>query len=318
MQESPVAGIFIADCQWHHRPPAVRSCEKDWMAVQERCIIQLRELQLTHNMAPIFIAGDLFDRWEAPPVLISSLIRWLYGMVIFSIPGNHDLPNHNYKELYRGAYWVLVEAGAIHHLIPGGTHTVGNLVIHPFPYSFEVVPPNKATDLCLHVALIHDYFWVEGRGHKDAPAEKRLGKWYKKLRGYDAVFAGDNHIPWWVKSSGEEMPTVVSCGTFMRRHSDEIDLAPSAWLLHTDGSVVRHKLDTSADVFLDLDKKITELEDSLAIDLAEFAEELTSLHNEKLDFSRCVLNWVKRDGVPDTVKTIILRCLGRSAHVSHR
>jgi DNA repair exonuclease SbcCD nuclease subunit len=305
--ESPVVGIFVADLHLSEKPPIARSVEENWLKVQARYVEQLRNLQQKHAMAPIFIAGDLFDRWTVSPYLLSNVLGWFYDMKIWAIPGNHDCPNHSYKDLGKSAYWTLVEAYAINHLHPGITHCIGNLMIHPFPFGHKVTPPSKSSDLCLDVALIHDYIWTADTGYEGADPEHRYASWLKKLKGYDVAVFGDNHKGFLLRK--DNRLTIANCGTFMRRHSDERSGEPCGILLHSNGAVTRSYFDTSLDKFYDMADSLKENEKDLVIDLAEFANELSALHSEKLDYAKTVIQWAKREGTPDKVMEIILRCL---------
>lgn len=308
--QSPVVAIFTSDIHFSEKEPIARSSEKDWMLVQKRWVDEIRDLQTANHMAPLYVAGDLLHSWKCSPYLLSCLINWFDGMAIYAIPGNHDLPNHNYKQLSHSAYWTLTEAKAIYHLIPGGTHTMGSVTVHPFPYSFPVTPPNRTDpSLCLQVALIHDYIWVEGKGHYDASVSHRYGKWASKLKGYDLAFFGDNHIPFTVKGTDKCCP-VVNCGVPLRRHSDEQDIRPSVVMLRESGKISRCYLSGDKNsVWLDLSQEIQNLESSLELDLSQFAADLSELHSERVDFAKTVLKWCEGKDVPDRVKQIILRCL---------
>ena len=190
-----VIALCVADLHLSEKPPVARSVEQNWLGVQEGYINQLRELQ-TYHIAPIFIAGDLFDTWHSSAHLITHVIRWLWGMEIYAIPGNHETPHHSYIQMEKSAYYTLVEAGVIKTLTPGGSQSVGPMTVYPYPYGFEIQPPDKDTGLSLKVALIHNFIWTKTTGHPMATEETRFAAWAKKLEGYDIAIFGDNHFPW--------------------------------------------------------------------------------------------------------------------------
>jgi predicted phosphodiesterase len=270
---------------------------------------QLRNLHLKHNKAPIFIAGDLLNAWNCSPHLLSHIMLWFRELPVFAIPGNHDVPHHNYFDLPKSGYWTLVEAGTINHLTPGGTHTIGNVVIHPFPHGHSVTPCSwkDKSSLCFHVALIHDFFYTKSTGYPGAPEANRYSAWTKRIEGYDVAVWGDNHQPVLLKPEGKTI--CLNCGTFIRRHSDEKDVKPGVGMLWSDGTVTRHLLDTSKDMWLRVDEEITKVEKCLELDLAEFARDLSNMDTERMDYARTVLQWIKKSDTPDRVKEIILRVL---------
>lgn len=302
-----VVGIFCSDVHFSENPPVARSVETDWFKVQERYCEQLYDLHRKYN-APVFIAGDLFTRWDSRAHLISQVISWIKPFKPYCIPGNHDLPGHNYLELLKSAYWTLVQADAITHLSPGGTDTIGSLIIHPFPYGHKVVPPNLKTSLCLNVALIHDYIWSHGTGYIDAPEGQRLKYWKKKLEGYDIAVFGDNHKPFLIK--GENRCSVLNCGSLMRLNSDQVEHKPIVGLLYSDGEMRKHYLNCEQDKFLDAGAELKEIEKGLEIDLSEFTEELQNLQSERLDFTKVVLRWMEKHSIPPQIRTVILRAIG--------
>lgn len=307
-----MVGIFCSDIHWTEHPPVARGVEDNWLKVQESYVKQLRLLQVQHHMAPIFVAGDLFDKWNSSIYLVNCVLGWLWEMEVYAIPGNHDIPFHNVLELSRSAYWTLVEAGAVKHLTAGGPHCVGNVMVHPFPSGAEVTPPCKDTNsLCTNVALIHDLIWTDKTGYEGASEDKKLTPWLKKLKGYDAAFFGDNHsgfsfVP---KEDSQFKTSIFNCGSFMRRHTDERDNKPSVGLLKSDGSVSRHYLSCENDRFADAEL-VKQFESATGIDLTDFVEELLSNHSEPMLFSNIVLRWLEREKPDDEVRKIMLRCTG--------
>lgn len=304
--EATPQAIVCADIHWSSSPPPCRAAEKDWLAAQETYWGQLRDLQNDLSGVPILIAGDLFDKWNSPIHLVNCVLRWTQGMRLYAIPGNHDEPNHRYQDLSYSAYWNLVEAGRLVNLTPGGTHSLGCLNIHPYPCGFEVLPPNETNSLMIQVAIIHDYIWSAKTGHKGASPKQRCGEWAKKLKGYDVAVFGDNHSGALLRYEGL---SILNCGTFMRRTADEENYHPRVGIIYSDGSVQQHMLDTSKDKFVRMAVPVRELESSLRLSLTGLAEELDSLHAEKLEYASFVRQWLKSSSVPSEVQNIILSAL---------
>jgi hypothetical protein len=308
-QDGEAVGIFLADMHLSEMPPVSRCVESGtgWLKVQKEYMLQLAAIQLVHK-CPIFIAGDIFNKWDCTPHLLSHAISWFKELRdVYAIPGNHDIPNHNRMELGRSAFWVLVEAGVITPL--SGLAGIGPLVVYPFPYGSKVEKRVQSRkDLCLHVALIHDYIWTADTGHPFADEGKRVKHWYSRLEGYDVAFYGDNHIPFSVTKEGK--CTIVNAGCFIKRSADEISLEPRVWLLFSDGFVSFKKLNTSQDRFLEAKGEKVMMEKALEIDLAEFTNELLRLNSQRLDFCRTVLSWIERANIPEDVKSYMLRAIG--------
>ena len=111
-----VAALVISDVHWGADKPRARA-ESDWLGVQLGYLQQVADLQKQAGQCPIIIAGDLFNRWDEPPEAINRLLAAMPPEV-HVIAGNHDMPNHNYRELPRSAYWTLVESGKVIHQTP--------------------------------------------------------------------------------------------------------------------------------------------------------------------------------------------------------
>ena len=111
MQEPNAIAILCSDLHLSLTKPACRA-DKDWMEVQAH---YLKQLEDTAGNLPIFCAGDIFDRWNAPPELINFALRNLPDDML-CVPGQHDLPNHRLDEKHRSGYGVLSNAGKIEDL----------------------------------------------------------------------------------------------------------------------------------------------------------------------------------------------------------
>ncbi len=316
----PIA-VFCGDLHLSHKPPLFRSCEKDWYETQRRYLQQLYSVAWswldrqsvnstwhTKKTLPIICAGDVFDKWNSPPELINLALEYLPEM--YAVPGQHDLPNHSYENIKKSAFWTLVEAGKIKLLEPGiPTYLDGPfpLVLHGFPYGYEVHPPKQSSvrDLCREIAVIHSYIWTAEAAYPGAPADKTLTVHRKSLEGYDVAVYGDNHIPF--ESTIRGKCTVYNCGAFMRRKSDEFH-RPSVGLFYPDGSIKRHFLDISQDNYLSGEEA---KEISTGIGMQSFIEELTTLGDAALNFAESMNRLLERDKVPEEVKQLILNAMER-------
>lgn len=299
-QNDPVVAIYCSDIHLCSKPPLFRSAEPDWYEAMARPLRQLKELSVSYNV-PIICAGDVFDRWNPPPELINFALTNL--PVMYSIPGQHDLPMHSYTDIKKSAYWTLVYSGTLNHLEPGKSVTINNIRLHPFPWGFEVTPLQDPHDLLLEVAVIHAYIWTKKTGYHGAPQGKRAGRWREKLAGYDGVVFGDNHNPF-IISLGDGRGSIVNTGGFMVRKSDDRH-KPGVVLLHNSGAVSRYELDISNDKYLDSPEAAVILEGLGRTD--DFLSELSSLTDTALNFAE----YVRRHSneLPVSVKKIVLAAL---------
>lgn len=304
-----VIAIFCADLHLSHKPTLARSNEDDWYGVMEGCLKQLTDLRNTHSSLegppPIICSGDILDKWNAPAELINFAIANLPDM--YAVPGQHDLPYHNYEDIAKSAYWTLVQVGRITNLRPGVPLGVGSLCLHGFPFGFEPKSLEKKLAPWMDVAVVHKFIWTKSTGYVGAPEENRLKSQLKNLQGYDVAVFGDNHKGFISSSMEEGRTDVINCGGFMRRKSDEADYKPSVGLLYSDGSIERHYLDTSKDKMLAGKEALSEAVQGIGFE--GFLEELSTLGRSAIDFTEAVKQTLQREKIPDSVRDIVLQVM---------
>lgn len=246
----PIA-ILCSDLHFSHNAPVARSAEPDWYVVQKRYIDELASVQKKCGMVPIVVAGDIFDRWQShasPAELVNFLIDALPPK-IYAVPGQHDLPTHNYQERHRSPYGTLIRSKAVAEILPDEPIICDSgVVLHGFPWGFDLHPlKDKQTygSSYTHLAVVHSYIWKMGCSYPDAPREQRADCYRPGLIGYDAAVFGDNHIGFMLGES------LLNCGTFLRRKSDERSYRPCIGIIFRGGRILQHFLDVSGDLWLD-------------------------------------------------------------------
>lgn len=299
MKNKPIA-VLCSDIHLTLKPPIARAKEPNWLARQSDYLHQLAELGQRIHRVPIICAGDIFDKWNSPAELINFAIANLPFM--YAIPGQHDLPYHSYDDRHRSAYNTLVEAGAIINLEPGEPLELKNkLVLHGFPWGHEITPVPNMPGPRIHLAVVHKYLWTGKCKYPNAPEDASLASARKDLVTYDAAVYGDNHKGF---LSNDRWPAVLNCGTFMRRHSDEIEYRPRVGLLLSNGKIRIHYLDTSADVISSSHK---ELNDNT--DLQTFVKKLESFKAKTLDYGEAVRRFLNDNKIDSAVRKEVMRCV---------
>lgn len=310
MKPKPIA-VLTSDIHLSLKQPPCR--KDDWMEVQARHLKQLRDIAENEYdvRLPILCAGDVFDRWNPPPEMIQFALKHLPDGMI-TVPGQHDLPNHRLEEMRRSAYGVLVEAGKIqcasvhrraNALCPSESHVwVSNWKVYGFGWNEEIAPPPYSEGYHT-LALIHKFVWTAETSYgPGTPEDSHLAKLAPLLKDYKVAVFGDNHKGFLKKLKNGT--TVLNCGGFIRRKSDEVNYEPRVGILRDDGSVVSRKLDVSQDQF----RTEEEMEDVVQVDMTDFIEELGKLGEHGLDFKETVRRTVET-GIPVSVKEKVLKCL---------
>lgn len=298
--------VLCSDLHLQERAPVSRSAEPDWWAAMKRPIDQLKALAQTHQV-PIVCAGDVFDHWKSSPELINWALEHL--PIMYSVPGQHDLPLHRYEDVDKSAYGTLVRFGTLIPL-PSGEPTVvsSNLVLWGFPWQAEISPhpkPKKIKKDEIHLAVIHAYCWQKGASYPGAKEEQRAISHRSKLTGFHAAVFGDNHKPF--LSKNDEGPVIFNHGGFMRRKIDEIDHRPAFGILWSDGSISLVEQDVSQDVFLQKDAATFEEGDNFK--MATFLKDLGTLGGADISFKEAVAHYLRTYEVSEGAQKIILKAI---------
>ena len=295
--------ITISDLHLSHKKPLARGPERDWYAVMERQLRELCEIKKSLGNIPIIAAGDIFDTYNEIP----ELVNWCFEHFpfMYAIPGQHDLPYHNYDHSHRSSYGILSNAGMLCDLPPGRPFKVPDseyqIYLHAFPWGVKVTPLEEETFRdSFHIAIIHKYIWKKGFGYTGAATANRVTALKKQVTGYDFAVFGDNH-------QGFQTGTIVNNGTFIRRKKNDIAKMPCYSVLYTDGSIQRHEF-KSAELDLFLTPKELEFT-NIDVNIKEFTKTLTSLESQSLDYKEAIVRYCDTNQVEIPIKNVLLDAL---------
>lgn len=303
-----VIAILLADIHLTLTPPVARAKEKDWLDVQAGYLEQVKEVAGHH---PIVCAGDIFDSWKCSPELINFALEHLPEM--YAIPGQHDLPLHNLEDIKRSAFWTLVKAGKVKYLRLNKPVGIGGLVLHGVPYGCDIPEvEGRERDTDFHLVVVHKYIWTGTHSYPGAPKDSEIRSLAKVLRGYGAAVFGDNHKGFLSSAGGFD---VLNCGTLMRRKTDEADYKPQVGLLHSDGEIGVHFLDTSEDK-LEVTEAVKQKE--VDSDLEQFLRDLGRLRQSKLDFVEAMQAVMEQRGTRAEVRKLIQSAMEGKGNESGR
>lgn len=249
--DKKVSLVFCSDVHFSGSVPVARSCESDWFEAQARIIRQVKRIAVD-NYCPLLIAGDLFDRWNSGSECVNRfLLEFEDFPAILAVPGQHDLPLHNYEDIHKSSYYTLVLSRVIVDIPAGRCRTVGRINVGGekiainvwgFPYGTSLAPPESSKS-SFNIALIHSYVWDGSKGYKDPPKDRHYKRFFKGVEGYDLFVVGDNHRHF-VQTMGGA--TIFNCGRLIPRSVDNRD-PPVVGVLHEDGSVGSVVLDVEGD-----------------------------------------------------------------------
>lgn len=300
MSKAHKIALLLSDLHLTLQQPACRA-DHDWMDAQKSYLHQVR---VKSQSLPILCAGDIFDRWNPSPELIHFAINNLPDRMV-CVPGQHDLPSHRIDLMHRSGYGVLAASKKIMD-VSGTFLPIGEMIVHGFGWDQPILPVSKHHYMkeFIHVALIHKYCWIAGKNYPGSPDESHLASIGKSLKGYRAAVFGDNHKGF-LASADMGRCSVLNCGGFIRRKSDEMDYKPSVGFLYSDGTIKTEPLDTSCDVF----QPVANLANVSLLDIKDLVEGLKNLGEHGLDFRESVNQYLKSSEVHPKVKEIILTAL---------
>jgi len=294
--------ILCSDIHLSHTPPMSRSGEIDWYEAMSRPLQELRDLAESDGL-PVLCGGDVFDRWNSPPKLITFAMRML-PTNFASVMGQHDLPYHSWEQREISAFWTLVEAGAIE--LCSGWREDEPSIWRGFQWNEDIEPNRERDKRRLNICIAHRYVWFSKPRLPVDRCNNHLREMLGRLEGYRVALFGDNHRGFCWKSE-ERGLSVFNAGTLMRRRADERDYKPMVGLLLEDGTVEPYFLDTSRDKF-DGGENIRQAERTL-IELDSFVDELRNLGDGGLDFRKAVEEAMVREQVSKEVRRVILEAI---------
>lgn len=215
--------ILTADLHLREDRPQCRT--DDYWATQDKKMKWLWELQIKYN-CPILDAGDIFNKNKPSPYLLQWAIR-NFPKPFFTIPGNHDLPNHNLENYEKSGVCVLDSSHTI-NFHPFTQTTNFNIWSVPWEANILSGPMLPKFKNDINVLLVHIMTWT-GRepysgANKDGNSALSLLKKYKQ---FDLIVTGHNHRSFTIEHEGR---LLVNPGSMMRMSADQIDHKPCGYL----------------------------------------------------------------------------------------
>jgi len=225
--------ILTAD--WHLRDDVPTCRIDDYAAAMWRKIEFIKKLKWKHTTreqeCALLVAGDLFHRPRPSYALTTKAMRELnVGGEFIAIPGQHDLPQHRLGAIDESAFGVLTESFII-------TETKSCTGIQGFPFGAElkscakeiIKDPDRTRQIALaHVMCYESKPLFPGAEKVGGTAQQILDK----LKGFDLVVTGDNHIPFTYRAKDGRL--LVNPGSLMRMTAAQADHRPRVYLWYAD------------------------------------------------------------------------------------
>ena len=186
--------------------------------------------QAIRHQVPVIHSGDFLNKSRVSPLLESALINSLSIEVDFlSVPGNHEMPQHNIDLLVKSSLNVLYTSHSLQVLTTvDPPEDMGDFTLYGCEWGGT--PRKKEDHVSPHVLLWHVMTYVGDLpfpGCKDLPADDLLDKY----PDYDVIITGHNHKTFTVQSGGR---VLINPGSMTRMAADQMDHKPVVFLLYDD------------------------------------------------------------------------------------
>ena len=200
--------IITAD--WHLRESSPRCRTDNYLDAQASKLKFLSNLQKKHK-CPIIDAGDMFDRYNNSIFFLSWVMKNIPNRVL-TIPGNHDLPNHNMRD-YLKASMCILELGNKIKLIPDGEMVIGNR----------------------RLLIVHTFLWHNNKPEWIKDNKGSAISFAKEHKQYDLVVVGDNHDPFICEYKKTK---ILSPGSMLRSNINQKDHKPRCYLYYAENNIL--------------------------------------------------------------------------------
>jgi DNA repair exonuclease SbcCD nuclease subunit len=237
---------------WNHWPTAILTSDieirdyspvcrtDDFLEAQIDKLKFIQGLQKRYGGIPVLDGGDLLDkRYRSHPNYYVLVVadRYLPDPFI-TIPGNHDLPQHEIANYPRSGMAVLESVGRIQVAGPErpillhNANTVdSNLNVWGFPYRLPTKAPKVGRErLQYNVALVHAMVF---QGKEPYPGAEgfQARSLIRLFKGFDLIVCGHNHQSF---IETHENQILVNPGSLMRSDANQISYRPRVFLWYAE------------------------------------------------------------------------------------
>jgi DNA repair exonuclease SbcCD nuclease subunit len=280
----------------HLRPTAPESRTDDYFAAQAKKVAFIADLQREHE-CPVIDAGDVFNTWKPGEYMCQWAIKNLPDGII-TIPGNHDLPNHNLS-LYEKSGLAVLEAAKKIVVLKDDFYRGQDFAVYGIPYGSRFVPLiNEWKKSKKSIAVVHVYVAESVPSFiTDGYTPQQL---LDALPGYDLIVSGHNHTPLIYEKRGR---LVVNPGSLMRMFADQADMKPCVWLWYADTNEVDA-------VYLPIERGVVsrdhiEKREDRDTRMEAFVSRLKGDVNMALSFEENLERYIKKNKISEETEKII-------------
>lgn len=242
----------------------------------------------------VIIAGDVFDSGHVQDKTIERLMMLIdhFGVSVYAIAGNHDLPGHNLKNINNSAIGIMFASG----LIKNKHSDLVDMI------NFGEKIPNKTR---AKILVYHELMYLGKKPFTGAPDSGNAKRFFRKHKNtYDLILTGDNHqqFSYTEHKFGEQGTIMVNPGSMMRMKADQEDFEPAVFYYNYVESYVE-KIKLNIDHGVISRDHIEEKKDKENRSKA-FIQRMKDT-NIKLDFRENMETFLKTNKVNDKTQDLI-------------
>lgn len=214
-QRNNLSADLILTADWHLRDDQPVARTDDYFQAQEKKIEFIQDLS-EKNRCPILCAGDLFNKSKSKKSLeIYLMTKLKYS--IYTIPGQHDLPEHSIKNINNSSIGILSSSQTI-------------------PVSVVELGKINALNTDPDIAMCHTFIQKPNDKQDKVIGGSMALSFLKKHKDFKLIVTGDNHKTFVVEHEGR---LLVNPGSMMRMTAGQTDHKPCVFLYYADTNTVQ-------------------------------------------------------------------------------
>jgi len=312
MKKRPAA---IITTDRHYRDDKPRCRKDNFKEAMQNKHLFIEGLQEKYDV-PCLDAGDFFDDWTVSAFLEGWLISNITRDLI-TVPGNHEIPDHNTNRLDRSSLNVLIQSGTIDTVMSGYTDPImiksksskyDCHLVYGFPFgsAFDKKAELRIPDIAkgsryLKIAIAHIFAYTEYRDFmgKDAVNVTAINRLAPQ---FDLIITGHNHLCF---SSKTKKNLVINPGSMMRTRSTQTEYKPAVFLWYDEDNTVEPVyLPIEEDVFHKEMVKVNSFSEKLKNEENIIDEDVELLYKKNLEL------YYKKNETRKSVIDFINRSMG--------
>jgi DNA repair exonuclease SbcCD nuclease subunit len=253
---------------------------------------------------PVVITGDIFNTARASTEVVTMALRALDSVEagVYLLPGNHDLPYHNWENVTRSSYGILA------HSFPNvWEHPVWDVNASPFGLD-ESEHPSP-------IVFTHQLVFQDEKARPSVAPDcgKIPEDLVEQFPNAQWIFTGDYHTAFHrilKRDTGEEVH-VVNPGCLMRQVADYAEYQPVVFAVDTEAGTIE-RIELKADSGAQITETYLREADAKEERLEAFFELLSEKGTVALNFRENLERRLQNKEVPSGVKDEVLAILHAS------